>query len=238
MEEEEDDDDICKVVLLGEAGVGKTSIISRFYKGTFEESLMSTNGASYVCRNLTFSEYENRMVKFEIWDTAGQEQYRALNKIFYKDASICILVYDITSRKSFNALKEYWIEEIRNSAPKGIILGLAANKSDLDDYEAVSEDTARNFANEINAIFMYTSACKFIGIDELFRNVGCKYIDPNYKGETITLKDIKNTIKNQKDDNINIDDDKDKNKDQKSKKVKLEGKSRKDSREKKKKKFC
>ena len=236
--EEDEDDDICKVVLLGESGVGKTSIISRFYKGTFEESLMSTNGASYVCRNLTFPEYENKIVKFEIWDTAGQEQYRALNKIFYKDASICILVYDITNIKSFNALKDYWIEEIRNSSPKGIVLGLAANKSDLDEYEAVSEEMARNFAKEINAIFMYTSASKFIGIDELFRNVGCKYIDPNYKGEEISLKDVKNNIKNKNDDNIKKVDDKDKNKDKKNKKVKLEGKSRKESKGKKKKKFC
>ena len=236
--EEDEDDEICKVVLLGEAGVGKTSIISRFIKGTFEESLMSTNGASYVCRNLTFPEYQNKTIRFEVWDTAGQEQYRALNKIFYKDAAICILVYDITSIKSFNALKEYWIQEISNSAPKGVVLGLAANKSDLDENESISEEMARNFAKEINAIFMYTSASKFIGIDELFRNVGCKYIDPNYKGEEISLKDVKNNIKNKNDDNIKKVDDKDKNKDKKNKKVKLEGKSRKESKGKKKKKFC
>ena len=236
--EEDEDDEICKIVLLGESGVGKTSIISRFIKGTFEESLMSTNGASYVCRNLTFPEYENRTIKFEVWDTAGQEQYRALNKIFYKDASICILVYDITNLKSFNALKEYWIEEITNSAPRGIVLGLAANKSDLDYNEVVSEETARDFAEEINAIFMYTSACRFIGIDELFHNVGCKYIDPNYKGDIISLKDIKNTIKNDDNkDNIKKMDNKDKTKEKKKKKIKLESKKPKDG-EKKKKKCC
>ena len=236
--EEDEDEDICKVVLLGESGVGKTSIISRFYKGNFEESLMSTNGASYVCRNLTFPEYENRTVKFEIWDTAGQEQYRALNKIFYKDASICILVYDITTLKSFNALKEYWIEEIKNSAPEGIILGLAANKSDLDEQEAVSEEMARNLAKEINAIFMYTSACRFIGIDELFHHVGCKYIDPNYNSDIISLKDVKNIIKNKNDDIIKKSDGKKREKKSKSKSIKLEGKNHKDSKGKKKKKFC
>ena len=234
--EEDEDDEICKVVLLGEAGVGKTSIISRFIKGTFEESLMSTNGASYVCRNLTFPEYQNKTIRFEVWDTAGQEQYRALNKIFYKDAAICILVYDITSIKSFNALKEYWIQEISNSAPKGVVLGLAANKSDLDENESISEEMARNFAKEINAIFMYTSAYSFIGIDELFHNVGCKYIDPNYKDEEISLKDVKNTIKSKIDD-TKIGD-KDNKKEKKKEKINLEKKNHEDSKEKKKKKCC
>jgi len=223
MEEEEDDDDICKVVLLGEAGVGKTSIISRFINGTFEERLMSTNGASYVCRNITFPEYENRIVKFEIWDTAGQEQYRALNKIFYKDASICIFVYDITDIKSFNALKEYWYQEIKDSAPRNIVLGLAANKSDLYEKEVVSEEMARNLAKEINAIFMYTSASTFIGIDELFYSVGCKYIDPNYKVGEISLKDIQKNIQKKKDEKIKKKD----NKDGKNKKIKIGEKNQK-----------
>ena len=193
--EENEEDDICKVVLIGESGVGKTSIIGRFFNGTFEESLLSTNGASYVNRNLTFSEYGNRVVRFEIWDTAGQEQYRSLNQIFYKDASICILVYDITNIKSFNALRDYWIKEIQEACSQKIILGLAANKCDLDEKEQVEEKIARDFASEINAIFMYTSAARSIGIDELFHNVGCKYIDPNFKAEQASINDYaKNNI--------------------------------------------
>jgi small GTP-binding protein len=226
MEEEEDGDEICKVVLLGESGVGKTSIISRFTNGTFEESLMSTNGASYVCRNLTFPEYENRMIRYEVWDTAGQEQYRALNKIFYKDASICILVYDISNFNSFNALKDYWHHEILDVCPKNIVLGLAANKSDLFEREAVSEENARNFAKEIDAIFMYTSASKFIGIDELFYNVGCKYIDPDYKldgnkanGESGKLD---NKINKDKDNKTNKN-----KKEEKNKKIKVDEKNNK-----------
>ena len=235
MEEDEEDDEICKVVLLGESGVGKTSIISRFINGTFEESLMSTNGASYVSRNLTFPEYQNRMIRFEIWDTAGQEQYRALNKIFYKDAGICILVYDITNIKSFNSLKDYWYDQIYDTCSKQVVLGLVANKSDLYENEKVSEDIARNFANEINAIFMYTSACKFIGIDELFHNVGCRYIDPNFKIDESTI------IKNKNNDNnankINDNDNKNKNseKNKKNKKIILDGKNHKKGEQKKKK---
>ena len=157
-----------------------------------------------------------------------------MNKIFYKDASICIFVYDITDIKSFNALKEYWYQEIKDSAPRNIVLGLAANKSDLYEKEVVSEEMARNLAKEINAIFMYTSASTFIGIDELFYSVGCKYIDPNYKVGEISLKDIQKNIQKKKDENINKKDSKD-NK-HKNKKIKIDKKSHKDAEGKKKKK--
>ena len=231
MEEEEDGDEICKVVLLGESGVGKTSIISRFTNGTFEESLMSTNGASYACRNLTFPEYENRMIRYEVWDTAGQEQYRALNKIFYKDASICILVYDISNLNTFNALKDYWHQEILDICPKNIVLGLAANKCDLFEREVVSEETARNFAKEIDAIFMYTSASKFIGIDELFYNVGCKYIDPDFKLDENKENDksgkSNNKVNNDKDKGNNVNKTNKIKKEEKKKKIKIDEKNNK-----------
>ena len=180
-EDDEEEEEVCKVVLLGESGVGKTCIISRFINNTFEEGLMSSNGASYASKSSTFPEYENRTIKFEIWDTAGQEKYRALNQIFYKDAAICILVYDVTNETSFNALLEYWCQQVKEAAPKNIILGLAGNKCDLLEKEVVSEEKARNLAREINAIFETTSAAKNIGIEQLFHNVGCKYIDPDYK---------------------------------------------------------
>ena len=123
----EDDDDYdgegedakaCKVVLLGEAGVGKTSIISRFIHNKFEENLETTTGASYAGKNMIFKDYQNQVVKFEIWDTAGQEKYRSLAKVFYKNSSACILVYDITRRNSFEELKNFWINEIKvNGSP-------------------------------------------------------------------------------------------------------------------------
>lgn len=225
--EDDEEDEYCKVVLLGESGVGKTSIITRFINGTFEKSLMSTNGASYVSKNLEFPEYENRIIKFEIWDTAGQEQYRALNKIFYKDASICILVYDITNMNSFNNLRDYWHQELLDSAPKNIILGLAANKSDLYEKEEVQEEIARQFANEINAIFMYTSASISVGIDQLFHYLGCKYIDKDFKVEDVKLSDIKKNLAQKKENNNNKDKDK--------KKIKLNNKKHKENNKKKKK---
>ena len=121
-----DDDDnegedakTIKVVILGESGVGKTSIISRFINDTFDEELVTTTGASYVSKSMKFSD-KNQVLNFEIWDTAGQEKYRSLTQIFYKDASIAILVYDITNKDSFDELQNYWYEQIKESAPKNI----------------------------------------------------------------------------------------------------------------------
>ena len=119
---DEDDEgaQTCKVVLLGESGVGKTCIIARFINNTFEENLISTTGASYAGKTMTFEEYGGKSIKFEIWDTAGQEKYRSLTKIFYKDAGAAILVYDITRKESFEEIQKYWINQIKEFAPKNI----------------------------------------------------------------------------------------------------------------------
>lgn len=108
----------CKVVLIGESGVGKTSIISRYINNSFTSVLMSTTGASFASKTMML-ENDNQSIKFEIWDTAGQERYRSLAKVFYKNASVCVLVYDITRRASFDELKKYWVQEIKeNGSPK------------------------------------------------------------------------------------------------------------------------
>ena len=108
----------CKVVLIGESGVGKTSIISRYTSNTFKSQLMSTPGANFVTKNVIMEDDDNQTIKFEIWDTAGQERYRALAKVFYKNASVCVLVYDITRRSSFEELKNYWVKEIKENGPQ------------------------------------------------------------------------------------------------------------------------
>jgi len=122
MADDEDNEgaQTCKVVLLGESGVGKTCIIARFINNTFEDNLISTTGASYAGKTMTFDEYGGKSIKFEIWDTAGQEKYRSLTKIFYKDAGAAILVYDITRKESFDELQKYWLNQIKDFAPKDI----------------------------------------------------------------------------------------------------------------------
>ena len=109
----------CKVVLIGESGVGKTSIISRYISNTFSSVLLATPGANFTTKTV-FLKDENQSIKFEIWDTAGQEKYRALAKVFYKNAAVCILVYDITRRASFEELKKYWITELKANASPNV----------------------------------------------------------------------------------------------------------------------
>ena len=201
---EDDNAKSVKAVLLGESGVGKTCIIARFINNTFENNIMSTTGASYAGKTMTFDEYQGKCIKFEIWDTAGQEKYRALTKIFYKDAKVAILVYDITRKESFEEIKTYWYNQIKESAPKDIVIGIAANKCDLYDNETVSEDEARAFADEIGAVFKLTSASTNTGIEELFKNIGCRILDPNY------VEDTENS--SGKIDNIKLGDNKDKTK--------------------------
>ena len=239
-DDDNDGEDVrnCKVVLLGESGVGKTSIISRFINDTFEEGLVTTTEASYAGKDMVFKDYQNQVIRFEIWDTAGQEKYRALAQIFYKDAAIAILVYDITSEESFEEIQKYWYTQLKESASKDIVIGLAANKCDLIDDEKVSEEKAREFAKEIGAVFKLTSACKSIGIEELFVGVGCKFLDPNYKEDENKKPEVKiieePKLEEKKEENNVVTEEKKENKMHNS--IKLDESAMK--RTKKKKKFC
>jgi len=188
MEEEDKGAVSCKVVLIGESGVGKTSIISRFITNTFSSILMSTTGASFATKSI-YLEKEDRTVKFEIWDTAGQEKYRSLAKVFYKNAQVCILVYDISRKTSFEEIKNYWFKEIKNNALDSIILALAGNKSDTYEFEEVSDEEGKNYAKEINAIFQKTSAKTDVGVNELFKMIGQKVVNPQAENTSNLTKD-------------------------------------------------
>ena len=107
--------EVCKVILVGEAGVRKICIIVRFINNEYYEGAPSTTGANYASKVLEFKEYHKNL-QYEIWDTAREERYRGLAKIFYKDAVIAILEYDITNRKSFEKIKKYWHEQIKESS--------------------------------------------------------------------------------------------------------------------------
>ena len=191
---DETEENNFKIVLVGESGVGKTSIISQFVDQIFEEDLQTSTGGSFSSKTLTFS--NGKTIKLEIWDTAGQERYRSLTKIFYKNALAAVLVYDITRKQSFEELKNYWIKQIKESAPENIILAIAANKSDLLDREQVNEDEARKFAQDNNALFFETSAKNSIGVNELFIGIGKKFYGLD---SDIKLKEDKN--ENEKSDN-------------------------------------
>ena len=162
-----------KVVLVGESGVGKTSIISQFIDQTFQEDIQSTTGGTFSTKSVVCD--GGKVLKFEIWDTAGQEKYRSLTTMFYKDANAAVMVYDVTRKESFEELKNYWSGQIRDSSPENIILAIAGNKSDLIEHEVVDEGEARDFAKELGAIFVSTSAKNSEGINNLFEEIAKKY---------------------------------------------------------------
>ena len=164
--------EIFKVVLFGEAGVGKTSIISQFIDSSFQEDLQSSSGGTFSSKSFSYG--DGKILKFKIWDTAGQERYRALTKMFYKDANAAILVYDISRKITFEEMQNYWVPQIKESAPEDIILSIAANKSDLPN-EDVDEEVARNYAKELGALFCTTSAKSNFGITDLFLRIAKKH---------------------------------------------------------------
>ena len=111
----EDEVRSCKVVLVGESGVGKTCITSYYIYEKYKDDTIPTTAATFISKIIKFD--EKYTIKFDIWDTAGQEIYRSLAKIFYKDSSAAILVYDITNRKSFEEIKRYWHYQIKENSP-------------------------------------------------------------------------------------------------------------------------
>ena len=168
-----------KVVLLGESGVGKTSIIVQFTSGKFDPDCVTSLSAQFISKTIEFENLQ-KAIKFDIWDTAGQEKYRALAKIFYKDAKVIILVYDITDKRSFDEVKSYWYEMVKSNADSDAMIAIVANKNDLYDSAQVSEEEAKEFAKSVGAIFQSTSAKSDSGITTLFDNIGQKYFNPDF----------------------------------------------------------
>ena len=209
---EEQDAQPVKVVLLGESGVGKTSIITQFISKKFNQRCPTSVSAQFISKIMKFPEYSKNL-KFDIWDTVGQEKYRSLTKIFYKDADIIIFVYDITTEFSFKAIKDYWYKETKEHTDIEPILALAANKIDLYKDEQITNGDGKEYADEINAIFQNTSALSNTGIDNLFENLGRKFIDPDFDyknpGKETKRKNQTKNINNERkkgDNKINLKD--------------------------------
>ena len=171
-------DEIYRVVLLGKHYVGKTCIIAQFINGTFDPETISSLTAQFIRKTIQFTDERN--ITLDIWDTAGQEKYKALAKIYYRDAKVVILVYDITDESSFKEMKEFWYEQVKLYGKKDVIFAVSANKNDLEEDRKISDEEGRKFANEIGAIFASTSAKNASGIQALFDNVGQKILNPSF----------------------------------------------------------
>ncbi|XP_064395354.1 ras-related protein Rab-22A-like [Halichondria panicea] len=156
-----------KLCLLGESGVGKTCIVNRFVSDLFSEHESLTVGAAFTTKTVRV---DDNSILFQIWDTAGQEKYRGLAPMYYRGSSAAIVVYDITSERSFNEMQT-WITELRQLGPQNLVLAIAGNKLDLESSRQVSTATGETFAKNANAIFMETSAKDGHNVQELFKEI-------------------------------------------------------------------
>ena len=184
-ENNSEDEKEIKVILLGNSGVGKTSIINRYVNNVYNSNCETTLGSTYSTREVI---KDNVVYKLNLWDTTGQEKYHSITNLFIKGSSIVILVYSIDLLSSFEGLN-YWYNSIKeNLEGNNYVLAVVGSKSDLinEEEEEVSEDEAKNFAKERNAIFKLVSSKEDpVGINNLFDKLLDELIRMNY----ITVKD-------------------------------------------------
>ena len=162
-----------KSILVGDSQVGKTSIITQLVRKTFDEEYIQTIAGDKSTKDIELS--NGKTLNLEIWDTAGQEIYRNVNKIFMKNAKIVILVYDMTSEESFKGLNDWYKQVIEVNDKNEIQFGVVANKSDLYEDQKVTKDEAENYAKSINAVYGETSALDYDSVYDYFKNISESY---------------------------------------------------------------
>ena len=162
-----------KIILLGDMFVGKTSIISRYVEDSFSENIMSSSAMSYTQKDIVI---DKQKIQLNIWDTVGQEKYRALSKLFFQDTKIVILVYSIKSLESFKGL-DYWYNLYKETIGNEAILGIIGNKSDLYLEQEVEESQGEEYAKNHGGIFQLVSAKNNrVGIDEFIKKLVNEYL--------------------------------------------------------------
>ncbi|KAK6184636.1 ras-related protein Rab-8B [Patella vulgata] len=157
-------DYLFKLLLIGDSGVGKTCLLFRFSEDAFNSTFISTIGIDFKIRTI---ELDGKKIKLQIWDTAGQERFRTITTAYYRGAMGIMLVYDITSEKSFENIRN-WIRNIEEHASKDVEKMILANKCDMNDRRQVSKERGENLAVEHGIKFMETSAKASINVDEAF----------------------------------------------------------------------
>ncbi|KAI7741762.1 hypothetical protein M8C21_000606 [Ambrosia artemisiifolia] len=164
---DDDYDYLFKLVLIGDSGVGKSNLLSRFTRNEFSLESKSTIGVEFATRSIRVDE---KVVKAQIWDTAGQERYRAITSAYYRGAVGALLVYDVTRHVTFENV-ERWLKELRDHTDSSIVMMLVGNKSDLRHLRAVTSEDAKTFAEKENMYFMETSALESSNVENAFTEV-------------------------------------------------------------------
>uniref|UniRef100_V9LCY8 small monomeric GTPase n=1 Tax=Callorhinchus milii TaxID=7868 RepID=V9LCY8_CALMI len=167
LESDEAYDFLFKIVLIGDAGVGKTCVVQRFKSGIFVERQGNTIGVDFTMRTL---DIQGKRVKLQIWDTAGQERFRSVTHAYYRDAQALLLLYDITSKTSFDNIRA-WLTEIHEYAQQNVVIMLLGNKADMTGERVIKREEGEKLAREYGVPFIETSAKTGINVELAFMAV-------------------------------------------------------------------
>ena len=185
--------EMIKLIIIGSVSVGKTSLLTRYATGNFQSVTKSTSTASFISK---IKEVNGKLYEIKLWDTAGQEKYRSLTKIFIKDAKMALLVYAIDDEGSFKDL-DMWLNIVKDINNENIVLGIAANKADLYEKAKVTDEQGKKYAEKIGASWSSTSALlDDNGIDGLVDDLLEKYLKNNQNNKINENKGLTLTNKN------------------------------------------
>jgi Ras-related protein Rab-1A len=173
---------IFKIIIIGNSNVGKTSLIHRFIDNKYNEKHLATLGCNFHMKTISINE---KIIKIQIWDTAGMEKYQSITKSYYRGAQACLIVFDITNRESFDSIGN-WIENFNNFSNPNIekIIILIGNKCDLGIDRKITYEEAENYSRGNNLFYYETSAKDNINIHEVFQFLGSKLLKINYGNKT------------------------------------------------------
>lgn len=160
-------DYLFKIVLIGDSGVGKSNLLSRFTRNEFNLESKSTIGVEFATKSI---QADTKVIKAQIWDTAGQERYRAITSAYYRGAVGALLVYDISKRISFDNVSR-WLKELRDHADQNIVIMLVGNKKDLRHMRQVQTEEAKAFCEQNKLFFIETSALSDSNVSKAFETI-------------------------------------------------------------------
>ena len=182
------EDCIYKILLLGDTTVGKTCFLMKYTDKTFQEIHMATIGLDYRLKSMKLK--NGKDIKLQMWDTAGQDRYRAITKNYYKGSHGILLLYDITNIQTFESVKQ-WVTQIREEATQNVIVYLVGNKSDMEEEREVQKEKGEQLAEELGFPFTESSAKNGINVNETFEDLA-ERIDKLYGNKP--QKPVKNKL--------------------------------------------
>ena len=199
-------DFLLKYIIVGDASVGKSNLLLRFVFNTFKTDYQTTIGVEFGEKNI---DHNNKVYQIQIWDTAGQEEFRSITRAYYKNAVCALVVYDISNRNSFESSKQ-WIDDCKNYMDQKVIIALVGNKCDLEDQRKVSKEEGQELADLYGLLFFETSAKADVNVKTVFNTSLqeiARRIDENYydlNDESCGIK-MSNYNKSQTIKNLNKD---------------------------------